>query len=218
MPHKKNHKKIPSDVRRQIRRRAKVESGRRGAEAIQGTAVGRVLRKKFTKSKTGIKKVGTGSKLDAKGPNKPHKPKLEESGARYRKFEPKKGGGTKQTERFDSDAKSESALKKDVQSKAKKAGVTVTPKSTSSFTTKEGEKTFKRNIEKKQEQKKVAGPKYKKGARTEAQKEKSRSLKEARSRHIREAGGKVGKGERKFKRVLKERMKEEYRKGKYKKY
>ena len=220
MPQEDKKKKIPGRIRREIRQRAKTESGRRGAEAKPETGAGRALRRTFGKGKYKLKRVGIGQKRGRRTPEQPEKPKMEKAGMRYRKFEgpKKKGQETKQVEKFDVDAKSKEALRRGVEAKEKEKGVK-TPQVTPGLTAEEGQKAFKRNIAKKEaykeEKEKIKTPA---GARTEASKAKLAKLRKMRSKFIREAGGKIGKGERRMKRALKKRMKKDYREGKYQDY
>lgn len=209
MPEKK---RIPFKKRREIAHRAKVESGMKGKEASQGTATGRKLRKVFTKSKTGVKKVGAGSHLGTKKTTKPDKPKFKKVDVQAKRFESRKGE-TGRSKTYSVETKE--GMTKASERAQKEAGVTkkVAIKKDA------GAPTYKENIAKAEASKKVADKaKYKKHSRTEQQKEKTESLRKARSASIRAAGGNVRKGERRLKKVLKKRMKKDYREGTYDKY
>jgi hypothetical protein len=203
-------KKIPGKIRREIRQRAKVESGMKGAEATKPTAAGRVLRKTFTKSKTGVKLVGQGTKRGSEERPKPVKPKYKKVDVQARKFGSEgevESSKTRSGESKEELKSSSTESKKEVGSSGVKSKSDV------------GKKEFKENLEKKNKYKKdLKKAAYKKGERTELQKKKSTSLRNARTASIKAAGGNVRKGERRLKGVLKKRMKKDYRENNYNKY
>jgi hypothetical protein len=205
-------KKISPEIRRDIRRRAKVESGRKGAEATQGTKAGGFIRKTFTESKTGVKKVGLGTRRGSKDPNRPEKPKMEEVQVQAKRFESREGE-TGRSKTYT--AKTPSEFKRRTVAAQKEAGAQKDTKSKSDV----GKKEFKSNLEKQSAYKKESSEaKYKKGERTDLQKEKSEGLRRARTKYIKEAGGKIRKGERRLEKHIKGKLKKKAREGTYKKY
>lgn len=212
MPEKDKKRKLTPALRREIRQRAKVESGRKGREATQGTATGRAFRKTFTKSKYGVKKVGAGTKRGVRDVPKPEKPKYKKVDVQAKKFESRKGEtGRSKTYSVETKAGMTRASEK----AQKEAGFTKKV----DIRKDAGEPTYKENIAKRKQYKKEAtAARYKKGERTEKQREKRAELSKARTDAIKAAGGKVGKGERTLKRALKKRMKKDVREGTYRRY
>lgn len=194
MPEKKKYK-LTREARKDIRTRAKSEAGL--AEAPK---------KKFkTRSKIGqaltgqrykIPKTGAGSKRGREVEREKQKPVA----GTYRKFKTEKTGETKQVDKKDFKAKTESSYKKKAEGTTEGMKMKKDPNW-------EGRKTLKANEEKE------AKAKYKKNSRTMKQAEQDVELNQKRKKY--EARYGKMRGRRKMKRERKKHYKEQYRKTGY---
>lgn len=205
--------KIPRAVLRGMKDRAKTESGGRGVEAKDGeTKIGTFLRK-LGKSKYGLKKIGQGSfrGIDEK-PETPIKPIEETVEQQSKKFQSVEGEVAKSKVYKHS---SKEKQKEDLKSALKEIG---SPESDADLSrTDVGDAEFARNKQKMAKYESEKG-KYERGERTKQQTEKDEELSKKRTGYIRAKGGNVRKGEKVFKKALLKKMKEEYKKNKYKSY
>lgn len=209
----KQEGKIPRAVLREMKDRAKTESGGRGVEAKDGATTFGTLLRKIGKSQYGLKKVGQGSYrgIDEK-PTPPKKPTLEEVGVIASRNQSIKGLIARSKEYTHGTKEKQ---KEDLKSALKDIG---SPESDAELSkTDVGEKEFVRNGQKIQEYESETG-KYERGERTKKQAEKDEELSKKRTAYIRSKGGNVRKGEKALKKVLLNKMKEEYKKNKYKSY
>ncbi len=191
-------------VRWELRKQAKKESGGFASRSKKATAskVGTAIRKITKGSKYGLKKVGKGADLPL--PDK-DKPVLKSAGTTTRKFAGQKDKTTKAGAVTKQEAKSNVALAARTVASTKRTGG-------HSAVEQAKDKGFEEAPEFKENVKKKAAAKYKTGERTEAQIKYDNSIEARRRTFIRKAGGKKGKGQRKFKKARKEELKEQYAK------
>lgn len=222
--------------RRQVKKEAKVEAGKKGKKGkkidekyqkegskgkknYQATKLGTFLRKNFTKSKTGVKPIGSGGGQDIKRKTSPKYPKkinqeAVDIGISKNIGKRSINGESKEVARYDSS----STTKKGIEAKKKEGEKETGTNFKGSATTKGGDRVLDKNKAKiakyvkdkasvKEEKDKE---KYVSGSRTATMLNKKASINQARNRFEKDYG--EGSSKRKLYRVLKKKGIDEMKK------